>query len=500
MLLKVIKFLKNNWIIVLITLLAFFLRFYRITDYMTFLGDEGRDAIVWLRMIRDHKLTLIGPTTSIGNMYLGPLYYYLMLPFYVIFGSNPVGAAMGVALFSVMTVILIWYFGKIWLNERIGLIAAFFYAISPLVLQYSRSSWNPNVMPFFALITIWGIWQFWQKNNYLWIGLIGISLSFAVQSHYLGLLLLPVIGIFWLVKLLDLIAKKLLIRKFLFFTFMGGLIFLILSVLPLVWFDLRHNFINYNAFLNFFTQRQTTVNLKIYKAFPLIFPLGDTLITRLLVINQTILGGILAIILALVLVWKTIKSEKPAILIFAWLILGLLGLGLYKQHIYDHYFGFLYPAVFLLLGLVFDSLWKMKIVGKLTAAIVFIVILFSSISNNLLLNEPNLQYVRTKEIANAITQDISLNKINFNIVSLVPYNDYRAMSYRYFLDANNLTILSYENYQDANLLYVVVDDYSKNKDPLSTDIWELKTFGEAVIEKEWQFPWGVRLYKLARQK
>jgi 4-amino-4-deoxy-L-arabinose transferase-like glycosyltransferase len=131
---------------------------------MTFLGDEGRDSLVWLRMIRDGKFTLLGPMTSIGNMYLGPLYSYLMLPFFILFQS-PVGPSVGVALFSIATVYMIWEFGKEWFDEKTGLIAAFLYSISPVVINYSHSSWNPNVMPFFALLTIWGIWQFWQKKS-----------------------------------------------------------------------------------------------------------------------------------------------------------------------------------------------------------------------------------------------------------------------------------------------------------------------------------------------
>ena len=35
-----------------------------------------------------------------------------------------------------------------------GLVAALLYAISPTVIIYSRSSWNPNIMPFFALLSV----------------------------------------------------------------------------------------------------------------------------------------------------------------------------------------------------------------------------------------------------------------------------------------------------------------------------------------------------------
>ncbi len=46
---KMINWIKKNRvefaIFLLILLVAGFMRFYRISEYMTFLGDEGRDAL-----------------------------------------------------------------------------------------------------------------------------------------------------------------------------------------------------------------------------------------------------------------------------------------------------------------------------------------------------------------------------------------------------------------------------------------------------------------------
>ena len=58
--------------------LAAILRFWKLPEYMTFLGDEGRDALMIKRILETGDIPLIGPPTSIGNIYLGPLYYYMM--------------------------------------------------------------------------------------------------------------------------------------------------------------------------------------------------------------------------------------------------------------------------------------------------------------------------------------------------------------------------------------------------------------------------------------
>jgi hypothetical protein len=50
-------------LLVLILLLSAFLRLYKISDYMTFLGDEGRDVLV-VKGILEGDLTFLGPRAS----------------------------------------------------------------------------------------------------------------------------------------------------------------------------------------------------------------------------------------------------------------------------------------------------------------------------------------------------------------------------------------------------------------------------------------------------
>src|ERR1035437_10265433 len=90
---KIILFSKSfvsnqNIFIALILILAAFLRLYRIADYMTFLGDEGRDVLTVYGILHGH-LTLLGPTSSVGGFFLGPIYYYFMAPFLWLFNDNP---------------------------------------------------------------------------------------------------------------------------------------------------------------------------------------------------------------------------------------------------------------------------------------------------------------------------------------------------------------------------------------------------------------------------
>ncbi|MEK7470711.1 MAG: glycosyltransferase family 39 protein [Patescibacteria group bacterium] len=201
---KFVKFVKDNprefWILVIILALSAFLRLYKIGEYMTFLGDEGRDMIIIRRFLVEFHPPLIGPGTSVGSMYLGPLYYYMMAIPVLLANFSPVGPAVMVAILGVLTVFLIWFIGREWFGKIAGLVSALLYAISPTIIIFSRSSWNPNIMPFFSLLSIYAIWKVWKEKEYKWMIVLGISLAFVLQSHYLGLLLIPTLFIFWLMS------------------------------------------------------------------------------------------------------------------------------------------------------------------------------------------------------------------------------------------------------------------------------------------------------------
>lgn len=125
-------------LLTIILLLSALLRFYRLDEYMQFLGDQGRDAILIKDILVNHHIVAIGPPSSVGTIYLGPLYYYMMALVMLPFWLNPVAAAGMAALIGVATVFLIYYLGREWFGVKAGLIAAFLYAISPVTINYSR--------------------------------------------------------------------------------------------------------------------------------------------------------------------------------------------------------------------------------------------------------------------------------------------------------------------------------------------------------------------------
>jgi 4-amino-4-deoxy-L-arabinose transferase-like glycosyltransferase len=480
--------------LLLLLCIAGFLRLYHIDRYMQYQGDEGRDALVLWRMVSQHKFTLIGPGTSIGNMYNGPLYYYLVLPSFIISGLSPVGPSIFVAIIGVATVWLIYQVGREWFSSLAASTAAVLYTFSPTVIIYSRSSWNPNVMPFFALLCIYALWRTYMSQSHRWLYLLAVSLAFAIQSHYLGLLLIPTIMIWWFFAYrkspLDIkVAFK---RSSIY-----AVIIFLLLMSPIVLFDIRHNFINLKAMWIFFTQRQTTVNFKVYKALPEFIPLLAKIATRLLAASQENLGRLVAVLMGLGSIVLLVKLyKKPAIwLLFTWVVVGLIGLGLYKQTIYDHYFGFLFPAFFLLIGAIFGYLWDRGVWYKPFVFGGLIGLIWTAILNNPLWGEPNNLYQHSQLVSNKIIQESQGQPFNLGMIAK---NNYDA-GYRFILKSSSAPIKEIPP-DITEQLFVVCELKVSDCNPVGHPQAEIANFGWTKIDKAWYFPWGTTLFHLVHNR
>lgn len=447
-------------------LITAFCRLYRISDYMEFLGDQGRDVIIVRDFLKNGNLFFIGPQTSIGNMYLGPFYYYLIAPALLLSNFNPVGPAIFVALLSIVTAYLIFHVSKKWFNPMAAYIATFLYAISPTAIKFANFSWNPNVMPLFALLFIYLM----TEKRYLWASM---AFAMCLNSHYLALILLPLALIIWLKDYTKASIKP---------TILAVVIFL-MSLIPQTLFDLKHDGQNIKALGTFFTKRETTVNLKVYKSLPVIPQLFNQINTSLLAGKNYYFGIIVSILFFSGLVYLLVKHRNQKyIYCLLWYLIGLVGLGLYKQHIYDHYFGFLFPVLFMLMGYLISKL------PKVPALIIFFFLCFFSFIQNPFRWAPQHQLQTASTVANTIIVDSQNQDFNVSILSKMGYG------FSYFLvDKKNYFELS--NKKTNQLFVVCVPHPDVNCNPINNPEWGIAAFGWAKIDNQKEIE-GIKIFRL----
>ncbi len=506
--------------VVLILILAAFLRLYRIADYMTFLGDEGRDVLVVYNILHGH-LTLLGPTSSVGGFFLGPIYYYFMAPFLWLFNYNPVGPAVMVALFGVSTVYLIYKFCSDLFNYKVGLIASSLYAVSPLVIAYSRSSWNPNPLPFFSLLSLYILFKGVQKNNLKYFFISGILLGIAMQLHYLATFLAAVM--FFYILFTEIFGKKelfLIIKKYILL-FVG----FIVGWSPFLAFEIRHGFLDFKNISEFILHSGNTGANTNFLAIisDVFFRLFGRLVASFPEASQfyrfgkfelnlwvyfVIFFGILSSILLFYNLYKNYKLKNENfskyLLLFIWGFLGILLFGFYKKAIYDYYLSFMFPLPFILVGLLIYAIFqnnKLKTAGKVFSVLLFIVLFAINIQGLPFRYEPNRQLNQMKTIADFVMTKTDAKPFNFALVS-GGNSDY---AYRYFFTVWNHPAVTIEDPAKdterktvTDQLFVVCESPLPCQ-PLGNSLWEIAGFGRAEIAGQWKVS-VVEVYKLVHYK
>jgi len=500
--------------VLFILLISAFLRLYRISEYMTFLGDEGRDVMVVKKMIVDHKFTLLGPTSSVGGFFLGPVYYYFMAPFLWIWRLDPTGPAIMVALFGIGTVYLIYHVGTRLFHPVVGISASLLYALSPLVIAYSRSSWNPNLVPFFSLLTVYFCYRSVESQRKRDFFLTGIFIGIGLQLHYVFLFLIAMV-FFWYVLMgrkKDLLPGYLLLCA----GFLTGFF-------PYLLFELRHGFPNTQTIIRFILYSEETkfslpsffatiqdVSFRLFGRLLLRYPqpeiLRDLPPIRLAFWNA-IVSAISSISLG-ILVYKTFyknhtgNSRNPYSMMLLWFLVPVILFGFYRKGIYDYYFGIFYAFPFLCFGIIIwhlvmpifyqhkfttTSLYQMlkTYFPIVFAGVLFIVILVFNYAGRPFLYPPNRQLSHTKEIAQAVF-DASQGK-PFNFALLAVGNSDHA--YRYFFEiwGNPPVVIENEIHDPerktvTDRLIVLCDMPEDQCKPLGHPLWEIAGFVPSEIQ------------------
>ena len=519
MLHKIRNFISHHKVevalLIIILLVASFMRLYRISDYMTFLGDEGRDAIV-ARDILHGNFTLLGPRASAGDFFLGPIYYYMMAPFLLMTNYDPVGPAIMVALFGIATVFLIYYVGRRFFDPKAALIAAGLYSISPLVIAYSRSSWNPNPMPFFSLLMLFLLYEAVKGNKKTLFLVVGVLLGIAMQLHYLSTFLGAIIFFFVVCGYLLKDKKKFLVKSIVSYLliaagFVGGL-------LPFLLFEARHGFPNIRTIASFIFETNNTsgyvpgssfsgniydVFFRLFARVVMKYPAPNMLDHSFHLNLEVWKVGTIILAMASIIILTKSKDKLKVLLLMLWLVVGVSLFGLYRRSIYDYYLGFLFPLPFLLIGNLISKTFeygKNKKIGVFIASSVLAIIVVLNLSGMPFRYPANKQKDQAKRIADFILSKTNHKPYNFALLT----NGNSDHVYRYFLEAADQAPVTIENttidpQRNSVTDQLIVVCERPTCSPLGDPLWEVAGFGRAEIKGEWDVPY-VKIYRLEHFK
>ena len=121
---------KIKWLLLAIIALAIFLRVFNVKNTLLFHFDQGYHGLAIREIWENRSIKLLGHKTDVEGIYHGSIFYYLMLPLYLLSSWNPAGVSMGLALLDGLSAVFIFLAAKKLFDEKVGLIAALFYAVS----------------------------------------------------------------------------------------------------------------------------------------------------------------------------------------------------------------------------------------------------------------------------------------------------------------------------------------------------------------------------------
>jgi len=294
-----LQFSKVNVIIIFLSVIFLFLRFFRLAELTNFTSDQGYLLLGAGQLIWEKKISLIGPMVISKivegrGFFLGPLFYWFLAPLIVITGSDPLKITWVFIFLNLLAGLIVYKIGNDFFNQAIGLLAFSFFTFSPFLIEYSRFIWNPNIMVLVGAGFFYALFSLTKKSTSLLFFLIGILAGIGVEIHYSGFLLVLafLVFVFW---------KKLWTSKGALLFFLG----LVVSNVPLLLFELRHNF--YNTKTLFFIIRsgglQNSANFTFQWHYflvlaPIFLILMATIVAKLISINKLIGYGLLISLLA----------------------------------------------------------------------------------------------------------------------------------------------------------------------------------------------------------
>ncbi len=183
--------IRFEHVFIVIFILALILRFC-VLDLKLFHHDEAVHA--WF----SYKLLTTG-TYVYDPVYHGPLLYYVTAGMFALFGDSDLVARIVPALLGSLMVLLVWPIYRLgYLGRRGALIAAFFLAISPDMVYFSRFLRNDIFIAFFSLLIVVALLYYFEYGQRRYVLVAALAAGLGGCSKENMPIILLIFGVFLL--------------------------------------------------------------------------------------------------------------------------------------------------------------------------------------------------------------------------------------------------------------------------------------------------------------
>jgi hypothetical protein len=415
------------FVLILIFAIFAYFRFNNLDKRIGFDWDQEQFSTQIREIVKNHKLTLLGPrVTSDKGFFLAPYFTYFLIPFYLTTNLHPIALLVFLVIFNILFFITAYFIIKKIFGFLPAICFLLLWSINPVLTTHDTIAWWPIFIPI-GIIIVWLIlFNIYKKNTSInWICL-GLALGFFINMHFQFAFMIVFSFIFLLIYYLIKNKNYLRIKNISLF-----LLTFICLFIPLIIFDLRHNFLNLNLILNFFINGGVDTQ----KADPNIWFLVFSNIIQPFVYSKIPLFISLFYFVILIMLYYLFLNKKDFAKVFylstliLWIIFPII-FALFGKRPSEYYFIFLYPFLIITITDFFVTLKQIFLFLSLCMIMLFVN--WNNLINNTNINFFSLYY-KDQLIKKLVPYTV--NK-KFNISYSVPlgYNN----GYKYLLDYYNV--------------------------------------------------------------
>lgn len=425
-----------------ILLLAAFLRLYGIGSRTEFLGDQGRTSIIMHQWLHSGIVPLAGPTTLTGQ-HLGPIFYYLLTPAYLLGGSFPLAAAVWMSVLGVLAIYLLYQTIRLVYGATPAFAVSLLYAVSPVLARGDRVIWEPNLVPLFTIMfAYFAIRQHHRINFWNNVGL-GAASAVLIQLHYPNLYFLGLGGLLF-------VGHSIRVRQWntLLHAIYGWTLGFVALALPFLVYEAGNGFADVREILTIIYTGSTGIGKRV--ALHNAIDYAGRIIG--LILPNLTWNGVIGLLVMWV-VYIVLQFTSWNIFWTCWFAIGLLIIARYSGVVFDHYLLFLLAPV--LLGVASVYSWTSKKIWLHWIVILILVYAVSvQVSRSDIWRQGMGDLQRVPALVDAAITDAGNTPFAFTLISSPSFSD---LHFRYFFLDRNVMPVSITR-ADYSTLYVMCDN------------------------------------------
>lgn len=285
--------MKNSFLAILAILsIAVFFRFWKLEERTLFSGEATAEFVVLRNIATGKQSPLLGYSIAPyvkGGLYTTPWVWWILAPIWKLTDGNPSVFIVLHPLVGVVSIWLLYRAGVLFYSKKAGLFAALIYASSMTIANVDRSIWSPSFIAPLVNSALFFLAKTLTSSGKKWPLLLGIALGLFPSLHFVTLLLCALFSgiVFW---------RK---RKL----FLWSLLPLFLSFLPLLAYDLIHEFVLVSALFKALAgfgdgTRTYSFSYFFYQFYPILILIAAIALTK--VHRHISIGAV-----SLFLIWQT---------------------------------------------------------------------------------------------------------------------------------------------------------------------------------------------------